>query len=318
MINFNKVDVNGLVNTENNLKQQVEVLVSQIIEKLSTDSDLRTQLISKMSGELQRASVNDNEVFKQAIIKELSSLVKQGTDNKIESHAPVMEFETLSNIQTSEKGETETNEGSIERRNSENTEVNAKAVNKEDKLLKDLVLDDSTKSTKDSISDKIANVVTRFEAIRTDKPAVVEAQVVINRNNLNADFIKAVKFMEVNNIQELSVKVIPKDLGEIVIRLSMDNGVMKASISTSNKETYNLLNSQLTVISNQLADQNMNIQSFNLSLYNGDNFLFSGKGNDQDEKKQQGKKATKVNSVDSDEVMVQEYETESSNINALA
>jgi flagellar hook-length control protein FliK len=297
-IDFKKLNINDLVNTKNNLKQQLEVISSQIAEKLSIDPDFRTQLISKLSGELQGAAIDNSKNFKQVIIKELSNLLKQGSDIRPEDQA-------LNNIQSIEKAETEANKGF----NGESN--NYKTVNKEDKLLKDLLLEDGTK-------DRIANVVTRFEAIRNDKPSAVEAQLTISRNNLNTDFIKAVKFMDMNNVKELSVKILPKDLGEIVIRLSMDNGVMKANISASNKETYNLLNSQLTAISNQLADQNMNIQSFNLSLYNGDNFLFSGNGNDQGGRKQQGKKAAQVEGIDSDEPPVQGYDLEESSINALA
>jgi flagellar hook-length control protein FliK len=301
---FKKLDINDLVNNENNLKQQLDVLASQIAEKLSSNPDFRTQLISKLSGELQGAAIDNSKDFKQAIIKELSSLLKQGSDSRPED-------QTLNIIQSIEKAETEANKGFNGESNNYKPEVDNKTVNKEDKLLKDLLFEDGAK-------DRIANVVTRFEAIRNDKPLAVEPQLTISRNNLNTDFIKAVKFMDMNNIKELSVKILPKDLGEIVIRLSMDNGVMKANISASNKETYNLLNSQLTTISNQLADQNMNIQSFNLSLSNGDNFLFSGNGNDQGGRKQQGKKATLVEGIDTDETPVQGYDTEESSINALA
>lgn len=310
-INLKKLDINDLINTKNNLKQQVEVLASQIVEKLSTDSDFRTQLISKLSGELQGVAIDESKDFKQAIIKELSSLIKQGNNMGLENQTTIKEIEAPSSIHTIEKAETEANKGFTGESNNYKPEVNNKTVNKEDKLLKDLLLEDGSK-------DRIANVVTRFEAIRNDKPAAAEAQLTINRNNLNTDFIKAVRFMDMNNIKELSVKILPKDLGEIVIMLSMDNGVMKANISASNKETYNLLNSQLTAISNQLADQNMNIQSFNLSLYNGDNFLFSGNGNDQGGRKQQGKKAAHVEGIDSDETPLQGYDTEERNINALA
>jgi flagellar hook-length control protein FliK len=307
-LNFKELDINELVNAENNLKQQIEPLASQIIQKISTDSDFRAELISKLSGNLQGTIVNDSKDFKKDIIKEISSLLKQDTNINSET---VNNIQPIEAKQSFEKDELETNKDTSGESKNYSPTFYGKTVDKEDKLLKDLLVEDGAK-------DKIANVVTRFEAIRTDKPAAVEAQVIMNKSNLNADFIKAVKFMDMNNIKELSVKILPKDLGEIVIRLSMDNGVMKASISASNKETYNLLNSQLTAISNQLADQNMNIQSFNLSLSNGDNFLFSGNGNDQGERKQHGHKASQVDDIESDETQVQGYAAEESNINALA
>nr|WP_286207961.1 flagellar hook-length control protein FliK [Clostridium caldaquaticum] len=123
--------------------------------------------------------------------------------------------------------------------------------------------------------------------------------------------------MDLNNIKELTVKIIPKELGEIVIRLTMDNGVLKANLTAANKDTFELLNSQLPIINNELSKQNMSIQSFSLSLYNGDNFLFNSNGNSEDSSRQQGRKGTKITASGEEEV-VEEYSLEQSNVNILA
>jgi flagellar hook-length control protein FliK len=306
---------NTAVNNDNTLKQDINNLASQIVGKLMTDSDFREQLMIKFNEAIQGSSNTSSEALKQALINKVSSMTNKDIDSKVIVDKNTIQPEVH---KTLFKSDTETTKILSEDNKTQKVQFEGKVVNKEDKLLNYLVTEDSSKGAKENLSDRIANVVTRFEVIRSDKPLVVDAPVTINKDNFNADFIKAIKFMDINNIKELSVKVIPKDLGEIVIRLSLDNGVMKANITAANKETYNILNAQLPAISNQLTDQNMNIQSFNLSLSNGDNFLFSGNGNDQSEKKQQGKKATQTDGINSNEALVQGYDTEDSSINALA
>jgi flagellar hook-length control protein FliK len=306
---------NTAVNNDNTLKQDINNLASQIVDKLMVDSDFRQQLLINFNEAIQDSSNTSSEALKQALINEVSSMANKDIDSKVIEDKNTIQTEVH---KTLFKLDAETTKILSEDNKTQKVQFEGKVVNKEDKLLKNLITEDSSKGTKENLSDRIANVVARFETIRADKPLLVDAPVTISKDNFNTDFIKAVKFMDINNIKELSVKVIPKDLGEIVIRLSLDNGVMKANIIAANKETYNILNSQLPAISNQLADQNMNIQSFNLSLSNGDNFLFSGNGNDQSERKQQGKKAVQVDGINSDEAPVQGYDTEDSNINAFA
>jgi flagellar hook-length control protein FliK len=302
---------NIAVNSDNTLKQDINNLASQIVDKLIADSDFGAQLMTKLNEAIQGSSNTSSEALKQA----LSSMANKDIDSKVIEYKNTIQPEIH---KTLFKPDTETTKILSEDNKTQKVQFEGKVVNKEDKLLNYLITEDSSKDAKENLSDRIANVITRFEVIRADKPLVIDAPVTISKDNFNTDFIKAIKFMDINNIKELSVKVIPKDLGEIVIRLSLDNGVMKANITAANKETYNILNAQLPVISNQLAEQNMNIQSFNLSLSNGENLLFSGSGNDQSERKQQGKKDTQVDGINSDEAPVQGYDIEDSNINALA
>jgi flagellar hook-length control protein FliK len=310
---LNQVEGFG-INSEEQLKQNIDKLASQIVDKLTIDPEFKEQLMSKLQSELQKPDALETEELKKAIISELSTMLKSNDDKKIVNEAITQDIEVSEEVKELKV------KPIVESTNAKplSTTTENKIMSKEDKLLKDLAGEDNQNASKENLSDRIANVVTRFEVIRTDKAIGAESQVTISRNNFDADFIKAIKFMDTNNIKELSVKIIPKDLGEIVIRISMDNGIMKANITAANKETYNLLNSQLPAISNQLSEQNMNIQSFNLSLYNGDNFLFSGNGSGEREGRQQGRKATQISSIEAEDSSVNGYELDESSINTLA
>lgn len=90
---------------------------------------------------------------------------------------------------------------------------------------------------------------------------------VVSQKTFAQDFIKTIKYMENSNVKNLTVKIEPKNLGELVIKLTTENGIMKASITASTKEGYNLLNSNLADMSNQLNNSDVKVQQLSLSMY---------------------------------------------------
>lgn len=133
-------------------------------------------------------------------------------------------------------------------------------------------------SNNDSKISKVTTFINQFSNVNTNVEAVKGEVQVINKNNFAADIVKSVKYMQDNNIKELTVKINPKELGEVVIRLSMENNIMKANISAQNKETYTLLQSSLGDINSSLNNQNIKIQAFSVNIYN-DSTYFAGQGN---------------------------------------
>jgi len=140
----------------------------------------------------------------------------------------------------------------------------------EEKFLKNLLGGD-----KDEMKiSKAVNFMNQFETVKTtDTSKVQTVNLVIDKNNFAADLIKNVKFMELNNIKDLTVKMNPKDLGEITIKLTMESGIMKASISALNKDTYNLLNQNFQDISDKLKTLDIKIQSLDINIYEDSTFF---------------------------------------------
>lgn len=306
------------------LDDSIDKLSAIIANKLASDKTFDANLLSNILEKLQGPIVENDNSLKELIIKQLYGMTdKKKSILQVDSrNTKTLARESIqtqtSNTDLSSDVETEALDASMSKTTPTEFKLEADSSDKEDLLLKKLLDSDSLKSNKDNVSDKIANILNRFEAVRIDKPNPVESKVSINKATFSEDFIKTVKFMDLNNLKELSVKVLPKDLGEIVIRLSMDNGVMKANITATNKDTYNLLNSQLPTISNQLSEQNMAIQNFSLSLYNGDNFLFNGDGRSNENTKQQSKNSNKVNSIEDLDLQKEQYFEEHSSVNILA
>ncbi|MDT8716652.1 flagellar hook-length control protein FliK [Clostridium sp. 19966] len=158
---------------------------------------------------------------------------------------------------------------------------------KEDSFLKSITSgnsDDATKTTKLNL------YMNMFNPDKTTvKTQTVTGQTpVINQNTMVSDVVKSIKYMEANNLKELTVKINPKDLGEIVIKVTMEAGNMKANIDATNKDTYNILNSHFQDLKDSMNNSSIKIQDFNIGLYYGDTTFFKDGSQRQQQDFQQG------------------------------
>ncbi|KZL94141.1 flagellar hook-length control protein FliK [Clostridium magnum] len=184
----------------------------------------------------------------------------------------------------------------------------------EDGFLKNLLSDNN-----DKIS-RVTNFMSQFNNMKVDNNAVSDLQkIVINKNTIGTDMIKALKYMQTNDMKDLIVKINPKELGEVVIKITMESGAMKASINAANKEAYNLLNSNLADITSKLQNTDIKIQDISLSLYNEDTTFFKD-GSDQNRsgREQNGKKAQAIGAIGEEDIVIDNQIEADSNVNILA
>lgn len=189
-------------------------------------------------------------------------------------------------------------------------------------FLKNLV--DSNSKTDNNMS-KLEVFMNQFSQSSSNvEAAAAEKVTTLNKATFVQDVIKSVKFMENNNMKELTVKINPKELGEVIIRLTSENGAMKAELTASNKDAYALLNSNLNSMNENLNNQNIKIQSFSLNMYNEDTTFFAGQGGNKDGNdsgRQNDSRHRKNNmSIEADEDTLQSSSQSSmlNNLNALA
>lgn len=198
--------------------------------------------------------------------------------------------------------------------------TNSSSLDKEDKLLLKLASEDKD-SSKDDMSSKIARVTNLATSLNTEKSLPVELSEkipVVNRQTFNSDLIKSLKYMELNDVKELTVKIMPKELGELFIKITREGEVVKAQITATNKEAYNVLNSNLSDITKQLSEQNIKIHSFNVEIFNGDSSFYNQGSNNENGNSQSKRKNSfgnfEIDEVDNSEDTLKEF----NNVNALA
>jgi flagellar hook-length control protein FliK len=125
--------------------------------------------------------------------------------------------------------------------------------------------------------------------------------------------------MEDNSLKELTVKIKPKELGEITIKLITQGEIMKASINASNKETYDLLSSKIPEIKHALNTQNIKIEDVSIDFNDSFQSFQSGEGNFSREERNSSQNTTKYAAKDSLEATDAEDDLETlNNLNILA
>ncbi|WP_027624829.1 flagellar hook-length control protein FliK [Clostridium lundense] len=268
-----KVDTKELVN---GIKDKLNSLfTSKVTDKLSNEQNipLVKELVNSLQEKLASAvevKVQENSSLpKEEIIGEIKKeiLKMAEVDNKglktaiSKDEQPIITPESIEKVTISED-KNSNNKG--------NEQLKDNRPSAEEKILKSISEDDK----KDKFS-KAVNFINHFNSLnKTQDAELVSAEkLVVNKDTIVSDVIKAVKYMDINNSKNLIVKINPKELGEIVINVTMENGKMKANITANNKEAFNLLNANISDINDKLQNSNIKIQNFSLSLYEDTTFF---------------------------------------------
>ena len=147
--------------------------------------------------------------------------------------------------------------------------------------------------------------------VETNKTAI------INKNNIAYDVIKNVKYMVDRDIKELLVKVRPKELGEMVIKIIKEDGILRANITASSKECRNLLLQNLDDIKKYLQDEDIKVYEVNIGFNSEDDDFMNQESFNNDGEKFDHKNNSQM--IEEDENSDLNYSLhDTSNINMLA
>ena len=150
-------------------------------------------------------------------------------------------------------------------REDKNASNNNSILEKEEAFLKGILED------KDKGEGKI-NLFMNYLKVSTsaESPNENQSEVVVSKVNFVNDIIKTVKFMETSSLKELKVSINPKEIGELLITVTMESGKMKANIEANSKDSYNLLMSNLEDIKKAMVSNEVSLQDINVSINQGD------------------------------------------------
>ena len=246
-LNISNKDILDLIkNRLQNLEESINKLgfklessdVTNLVEKLQTTEKLMKNLVQKQI-KLNKDVLNKDET--KDFEKLLKSIEEKSSDKLIKSfkETPLTESTSKEDIIQS----------------------------KEEKLLNDIIK--GTQSDNKSKHSLFYNVAQK----NNDNNLKIESMGSIKATSQNPidGVIKTVKYMNINNLQELTVKINPAELGDLTIKLTMGSDGMKASILASNKDTYNLLNANINDLKNALNQQNIKVIDVFINLNNNNN-----------------------------------------------
>ena len=199
---------------------------------------------------------------------------------------------------------------------------NGEQKGEEDILAKLMTMDEDTNKVKDYIVEDTP-IFTEVLNSKNDVASSLISDVkpvAVSRETVATDVVSNVKYMVKNQVEQLTVKIYPKELGEITIKIISEDGIMKADIKSTSKETYTLLNSNMEEIKKHLSNESLIIKEVNIGLYE-DTTYYSGQGFSNEFNDERNKESYSVEDNDSINIHKEENEEiseEISNVNLLA
>lgn len=113
----------------------------------------------------------------------------------------------------------------------------------------------------------ILNNISTFEnnlskAIEDSKPIEIRSDYVVE------DIEQAIKYIKNNGVEDLTLKINPKELGELTIKLIKNKGENKVVITSSSSETFKLINENIKEIENHLINLDIKINQVSIEVKN--------------------------------------------------
>lgn len=348
--NTNYMNIKSIIDQNNGNAEKLINILSNLTSQSKSNTDLLGMLKKELSPDMVQAlNLNDDGVLEK-IKTELSAIlgneeknanITTNFSNNNEESAIEKGVNSLLNNpkvaakNTKDDSNTNKNDGLEEIKdaikNTQGEQIEVPVKNDKKSSDTNLMMEDgNSKSDEDFLKNllsnnnndkisKVTNFMSQFNNAKVENVNVAEIEnLVINKNNFSADMIKSIKYMELNNMKDLTVRINPKELGEVVIRLTMEAGAMKATITAANKEAFNLLNSNLADMTNKLQNSDIKVQSLALNIYNEDTTFFKdGSNNQQSHEDNKGKRNYAVGAI-SEEEATDNVSSIDSNVNMLA
>ncbi|WP_346885467.1 flagellar hook-length control protein FliK [Clostridium sp. UBA4395] len=283
----------------------------ELLREASINSDMKNKLtelltlineditdLDNSSESLMKLLTAEEGIDNDDLISQLQKIVSMKDDNKEDEPLNIprrIELETNVIEKSSVVAVVEDNEESSSKDSkfSKETAILNKVINGEEK--------DSKVTRAADFMSYFENSVQKSGEVSSEKP------IAITKSDLNNDVIKALSYMDKNGVKDLTVKIYPKELGEISISVSMEQGALKAMIKATSKETVEMLALGLKDINEKLNGNNIKIQSVDIGLYEEDTTYFAhensqGKAyeNGGQRGSEKGRQGSEVNIVEED------------------
>ncbi|WP_244834837.1 flagellar hook-length control protein FliK [Clostridium sp. BJN0001] len=311
---LNKLMQNNTSENSENIKESFSKLVESILN-VSDNSDKLNELMNlfksddslislkDLTSEMKEISSMISENKNDNIKDKISDLLSKLTDNNSSKKDTVINLNNNEQalVNDDSKDQSFQSQSDMSKSNDKSSSADSDS---DSKVLKGIL--DDNKS--DSIFSKINQAAQKTQNVQT---VVKTDGNIVNKVTIVDDIIKDVKFMSTTDLKELTVKINPKELGEITIKLiAQDNGAMKAEIKANTKDAYTLLNQNLFDIKDKLNGENIKINDVNVSLYQEDttfykngqfNSMFSHNGNQEADEKNYSYSESNISGNDNQE-----------------
>ena len=141
----------------------------------------------------------------------------------------------------------------------------------------------------------------------------------IRQEYIGEDIIKTVKYLKSSGEEEITIKISPKELGDMTIKLTNNSDESNIVITISKSDVFDLVNDNQNEITKHLKDLNINVKEISIEMKDNTQNNFSSNLSQEFERNSKGnnqKNKKNIRSIDDDIDDVEEIYVEE-NINIL-
>lgn len=278
---LNKVDEN-LIILANRIFNNISYKEKQQFDITEDNADFKNNTQMDMN------IVNNNVNKQQEIVDNLIAFVesssnKDNIQNKIDFIKKTFDFnevkskltdlvESNFNLQNSKDEFTNNVEKSLDFASELEAISNFKVLSMKDNIKVNDSKNEINFLNNIAMTNNNANLEVKTENL---EPHVVRSEYIAN------DIVESINYLKVNNLEEIKVKMNPKDLGELHIKIIKENNVEKVFITLHNSESFKLVKDNVAEIKNHLNNLDINVNEVNVEMKSENRDDFSQNLNQQ-------------------------------------
>lgn len=278
--NLNKIDEN-LIILANRIFNNISYKEKQQFDITEDNADFKNN--TQMDMNIVNNNVNKQQEIVDNLIAFVESSNKDNIQNKIDFIKKTFDFnevkskltdlvESNFNLQNSKDEFTNNVEKSLDFASELEAISNFKVLSMKDNIKVNDSKNEINFLNNIAMTNNNANLEVKTENL---EPHVVRSEYIAN------DIVESINYLKVNNLEEIKVKMNPKDLGELHIKIIKENNVEKVFITLHNSESFKLVKDNVAEIKNHLNNLDINVNEVNVEMKSENRDDFSQNLNQQ-------------------------------------
>ncbi|MBO3445072.1 flagellar hook-length control protein FliK [Clostridium sp. CCUG 7971] len=332
LINLKTIDFEEFVKIKDNISLNLEQFTKNN-DGFTKLSDKEVEVLGKLNKLLDEIKTDKNfsidikdfEVKQKAftlIKEELKELKESNADIKLSDKKPLERSdhknlsldmkEELYKLESYDKFEVSS---LYNKKNILKSNVDSSSNNKDLKTLENILDKDDNNFIMQSSNLHPANLNIKKDISLRELPVNN-----IRQEFISEDIIKTVKYLKSNNMEEINIKISPRELGDMTIKLVKSPEETKVLITISKEDVFELVHKNTQDIVKHLTDANIKIKEVVVDIKSNNDKFFSSNLNqefsrrNQENKKRRNKyEASSIEEIDT----IKEDNIDEDNINIL-
>lgn len=296
-----QIDESGKFNlldkdTDVNLDNLVDFIKNQNMDQLqSNDIDKLLESLVK-SGEMKLTSPENlnEEVLNK--IKEIlnSKSSNKGTLDNVKSNNNVLDSLNEENKvkNNSQNLDTKFDKSNDQKEQNSYDQLDIMTLNNKSNMIKTTESDKDLNTLEDILGEKNNNQFMFSPGVQTTSTTNENTEGITNtpikeirQEFIGDDVVKTVRYLKANGLEEINIKISPRELGEMTIKLIKHAEETKVAITISKDDIFDLVNKNVGDIVKHLNDLNIKVKEVSVDIKNDNQKFFSDNLNQEFERK---------------------------------